>query len=55
MKEVPTAEDIQVISREAPPKVAPEVTTSLGWQGLRLECARLLDEPNARPKRGLLG
>jgi len=50
MNEVPTAEDIQVIARETPPKVAPEVTTSLGWRVLRMECARLLDEPNARPE-----
>jgi hypothetical protein len=55
IKDVPTADDIQVIAREMPPKVAPKVTTSLGWGGLRMECARLLDEPNARPKRGLLG
>jgi hypothetical protein len=54
-KDVPSADNIQVIARETPPKVAPEVTHSLGWRGLPLECARLLDEPNARPKRGLLG
>jgi hypothetical protein len=55
LKDVPTADEIQVIARETPPKVAPEVTHSLGWRGLRLKCARLLDEHNARPKRGLLG
>jgi hypothetical protein len=55
IKDVPSADDIQVIAWQAPPKVAPKVTTSLGWRGLRMECARLLDEPNARPKRGLLG
>jgi hypothetical protein len=54
-KDVPSADSIQVIARETPPKVAPELKHSLGWRGLRLECARLLDEPNARPKRGLLG
>ncbi len=55
IKEVPAAEDIQLIARETPPKVAPEVSTSLGWRVLRMECARLLDESNARPQRGLLG
>jgi len=50
IKDVPTADGIQVIARETPPKVAPDVTTSLGWRVLRMECARLLDEPNARPK-----
>lgn len=55
IKDVPTAEDIQVIARETPPKVVPEVTHSLGWRRLRLECARLLDEPNARPQSGLFG
>jgi hypothetical protein len=52
-KDVPTEDEIQVIARETPPKVAPEVPHSLGWRALRSECARLLDEPNARPKRGL--
>jgi hypothetical protein len=51
----PSADYIQVVARQTAPKVAPEVTHSLGWRGLRRECARLLDEPNARPKRGLLG
>ncbi len=55
IKDVPTAEEIQVIARETPPNVAPRVMTSLGWRTLRLECARLLDEPNARPKGGLFG
>jgi hypothetical protein len=55
LEEVPTAEEIQVIARETLPKVRSEVTHSLGWRVLRMECARLLDEPNARPKRGLLG
>jgi hypothetical protein len=55
MKDVPSAHDIQVIARQTPPKVTPTVTHSLGWRVLRRECARLLDEPNARPKRGLLG
>ena len=53
IRDVPAAEDIQVIAREKPPKVAPEVAHSLGWRGLRMECARLLDEPNARPKARL--
>lgn len=26
-----------------------------GWRALRMECVRLLDEPNARPERGLFG
>jgi len=55
IEDVPSAEDLQVIARQKPPKVAPEVTHSLGWRVLRMECARLLDEPNARPQRGLLG
>jgi hypothetical protein len=55
MKDVPSTEDIQVIARQTPPKVLPQVRTSLGWRGLRMECARLLDEPNARPKRGPFG
>ena len=55
IKDVPSADNIQVIARETPPKVAPKWTHSLGWRGLRLKCARLLDEPKARPKRGLLG
>jgi hypothetical protein len=55
IKDVPAADDIQVIARHAPPKVTPKVTTSLGWRGLRMECARLLDEPNARPQGGLFG
>ncbi len=55
MLDVPSADDIQVIARQAQPKVAPKVTTSLGWRGLRKECARLLVEPNARPKGGLFG
>jgi|SRR5712691_595492 len=55
MNDVPSAEDIQVIARQTPPKVLPEVTRSMGWRGLRIECARLLDEPNALPKGGLFG
>jgi hypothetical protein len=55
IKDIPTAENIQVIARQTPPKVAPQVMTSLGWRTLRMECARLLDEPNARPQHGLLG
>jgi len=55
IKDVPSANGIQVVARQTPPKVAPEVNHSLGWRGLRRECARLLDEPNARPKRGLPG
>jgi hypothetical protein len=55
LSDVPAAHDIQVIARETPPKLAPRATHSLGWRVLRMECARLLDEPNARPKRGLLG
>jgi hypothetical protein len=55
IKDVPSADDIQVIARQTPPKVVPKATHSLGWRVLRMECARLLDEPNARPKRGLLG
>ncbi len=55
INDVPSAHDIQVIARQTPPKVAPEATHSLGWRGLRRECSRLLDEPNARPKRGLRG
>jgi hypothetical protein len=55
IEEVPTSEDIQVVARESPAKVAPKVMTSLGWRVLRTECARLLDEPKARPKRGFLG
>ena len=52
---VPQADQIQVVAREAPPKKPPEVTTSMGWRALRKECARLLDEPSAQPRRGLLG
>jgi hypothetical protein len=55
IKDVPSADDIQVIARQTPPRVAPQVTTSLGWRTLRIECARLLDEPKAHPKRGPLG
>jgi hypothetical protein len=55
IQDVPSAEDIQVIAHQAPPKVAPQVMTSLGWRTLRMECARLLDEPNALPKRGPFG
>jgi len=51
---VPQADQIQVVAREAPPKKPPEVTTSMGWRALRKECARLLDEPSAQPRRGLL-
>ena len=55
IKDVPSADDIQVIARQTPPKVAPQVMTSLGWRTLRMECARLLYEPNARPKWGPFG
>jgi hypothetical protein len=55
VKYVPSRDDIQVIARQTPPKVAPKVTHSLDWRALRTVCARLLDEPNARPKRGLFG
>src|SRR6266851_3835266 len=34
MNDVPSAEDIQVIARQTPPKVLPEVTRSMGWRGL---------------------
>jgi hypothetical protein len=49
IEHVPSAGDTQVIARETPPIAPPKVTHSLGWRVLRLECARLLDEPNARP------
>jgi hypothetical protein len=49
IKDVPSVNDIQVVAQQKPPKVAPKVTHSLGWRTLRTECARLLDEPNARP------
>lgn len=55
INDVPAAHDIQVIGRQTPPTLAPRVTHSLGWRVLRKECARLLDEPNARLKWGLLG
>jgi hypothetical protein len=55
IKDVPSADDIQVVARQTPPKVAPQVMTSLGWRTLRIECARLLDEPEAHPKRGPFG
>ena len=55
IKNVPSAKEIQMVAHQTPPKVAPKVTHSLAWRVLRIECARLLDEPNARPKRGLLG
>lgn len=55
IRDVPFVDDIQVVTRHAPPKVVPEVTHFPGWRALRTVCARLLDEPNARPKRGLLG
>ncbi len=49
-KRVPSTDEIQVVSQETPPKLPPDVTNSMGWRGLRVECSRLLDEPNARPK-----
>jgi hypothetical protein len=49
-KRVPSTDEIQVVSQETPPMVPPDVADSMGWRGLRVECARLLDEPNARPK-----
>jgi hypothetical protein len=55
IKNVPSGDDIQVVARQTPPKVAPNVTHHLGWRALRTVCARLLDEPNARPKRGFFG
>jgi hypothetical protein len=48
--DVPTADEIELVAREAPPTEAISVGTSIGWRGLRKELARVLDEPNARPK-----
>ena len=55
VRDVPTAEDIQLVARETPPRVVPQTTNALGWRVLQKECARLLDEPNARPKGGVFG
>jgi hypothetical protein len=49
-KRVPSTDEIQVVAQEMPPNVPPDVTHSMGWRGLRVECSRLLDEPNARPR-----
>ena len=53
IRDVPRPEDIQVVARGAPPKGPVTVITSMGWRALRMECARLLDEPGAQPQRGL--
>ena len=55
MNDVPSAEDIQVVAQQTPAQAPPEGTRSMGWRGLRIECARLLDEPNALPQGGLFG
>ena len=55
IRDVPRPEDIPVVVREAPPKGPITTITSMGWRGLRMECARLLDEPGAQPRRGLFG
>jgi hypothetical protein len=54
-RDVLAAEDVQVVLREAPRKGPVTVIMSMGWRALRMECARLLDEPGAQPRRGLFG
>lgn len=46
---------VQVVTRIAPPKNVPMPTTSGGWRALGSTAAKLLDNPHARPKRGLFG
>ncbi len=49
--DLPSPDVLSVVAHETPPRGPVTVKSYTGWRGLVIGCARILDDPDARPRR----